>query len=111
MMRAVLEPLVDEPEEGVVLHRIENKTGIIGLMLYLTLFTFCSLRNCRKQFMFARLFMIYFLFANITASWYFQIDGIICICICTYLLGDDYYRSQILIRLDKNALFNHNTSL
>ena len=32
IMRAVLEPLVNEPEEGVVLHRIENKTGIIGLI-------------------------------------------------------------------------------
>ena len=32
MMRAVLEPLVDNPEEGVVLHRIENKIGIEGLI-------------------------------------------------------------------------------
>ena len=32
MMRAVLEPLVDNPEEGVVLHRIENKSGIMGLI-------------------------------------------------------------------------------
>ena len=31
-MRASLEPLVDEPEEGVVLHRIENKSGIMGLL-------------------------------------------------------------------------------
>lgn len=32
IMRAVLEPLVDTPEEGVVLHRIENKSGIAGLL-------------------------------------------------------------------------------
>ena len=32
VMRAVLEPLVNEPEEGVVLHRIENKSGIMGLI-------------------------------------------------------------------------------
>ena len=32
MLRAALEPLVDNPEEGVVLHRIENKTGIVGLI-------------------------------------------------------------------------------
>ncbi len=32
IMRAVLEPLVNEPEEGVVLHRIENKSGIVGLI-------------------------------------------------------------------------------
>lgn len=30
--RAVLEPLLDEPEEGVVLHRIINKTGVQGLL-------------------------------------------------------------------------------
>ena len=32
MMRAALEPLVNNPEEGVVLHRIENKSGIMGLL-------------------------------------------------------------------------------
>lgn len=32
MMRAVLEPLIDNPEEGIVLHRLEDKTGIIGLI-------------------------------------------------------------------------------
>ena len=32
MLRAALEPLVDNPEEGVVLHRVENKTGIVGLI-------------------------------------------------------------------------------
>ena len=32
LIRAVLEPLLDNPEEGVVLHRIINKSGIIGLL-------------------------------------------------------------------------------
>ena len=32
MLRASLEPLVDNPEEGVVLHRVENKSGITGLI-------------------------------------------------------------------------------
>ena len=32
MLRAALEPLVDNPEEGVVLHRINNKSGIMGLI-------------------------------------------------------------------------------
>ena len=31
-LRAVLEPLLDNPEKGVVLHRISNKNGIIGLL-------------------------------------------------------------------------------
>ena len=32
MMRAALEPLVNAPEEGVVLHRINNKSGIMSLI-------------------------------------------------------------------------------
>ncbi len=32
IMRGILEPLVNSPEEGVVLHRIENKSGIMGLI-------------------------------------------------------------------------------
>ena len=32
MVRAILEPLVDCPEEGVVLHRINNKSGVMGLI-------------------------------------------------------------------------------
>ena len=32
MLRATIEPLVNNPEEGVVLHRIENKSGIAGLL-------------------------------------------------------------------------------
>ncbi len=32
MMRASIEPLVDNPEEGVVLHRINNKSGIMSLI-------------------------------------------------------------------------------
>ncbi|MBR6127655.1 HAMP domain-containing histidine kinase [bacterium] len=32
IIRGVLEPLLDEPEEGVVLHRILNPSGVIGLL-------------------------------------------------------------------------------
>ena len=32
LIRAVLEPLLDNPETGVVLHRIANKSGIFGLI-------------------------------------------------------------------------------
>lgn len=32
LIRAALEPLLDEPEEGVVLHRIINRTGVQGLL-------------------------------------------------------------------------------
>lgn len=32
MIRAAMEPLLDNPEEGVVLHRIVNKSGILGLI-------------------------------------------------------------------------------
>ena len=32
LMRAVLEPLLDKPEAGVVLHRITNRDGVMGLI-------------------------------------------------------------------------------
>ena len=32
IIRAVLEPLLDNPEEGVVLHRIMDRTGVLGLL-------------------------------------------------------------------------------
>ena len=32
IIRGVLEPLLDEPEEGVVLHRIINRSGVLGLL-------------------------------------------------------------------------------
>ncbi len=32
LMRAVLEPLLDKPEAGVVLHRIINRDGVMGLI-------------------------------------------------------------------------------
>lgn len=32
IIRGVLEPLLDNPEEGVVLHRIINRSGVLGLL-------------------------------------------------------------------------------
>ena len=32
MVRAALEPLLDNPENGVVLHRIVNRNGLLGLI-------------------------------------------------------------------------------
>ena len=32
IIRGVLEPLLDNPEEGVVLYRINDKSGILGLL-------------------------------------------------------------------------------
>ena len=32
LIRAVLEPLLDKPEVGVVLHRIANRDGVMGLI-------------------------------------------------------------------------------
>ena len=32
IMRSILEPLLDNPEEGVVLHRISNKSGVLSLI-------------------------------------------------------------------------------
>ena len=46
IMRANLEPLLDNPEEGVVLHRIEDKSGIIGLLKRLDLSSIASYDFC-----------------------------------------------------------------
>ena len=32
LVRSALEPLLDNPESGVVLYRIENKNGLTGLL-------------------------------------------------------------------------------
>ena len=67
--------------------RMYADLGLVGLLLYLAIFIKTSLTKCDKNYMFARLFMIYMLFANIGADWYAKIDGILAICVCTYLLG------------------------
>lgn len=87
-------------------------TGLVGLFFYLAVFLLCSLRHCRKEYMFARLFMIYFLFANVTAAWYAKVDGVICICICVYLLGNDYYKCQnFKFRKSKNVRISYNPDI
>lgn len=69
--------------------RMYTDMGIVGLALFSILFIKTSLKKCCDKFVFARLFMIYMLFANIAGSWYAQMDGVICICICAYLLGNN----------------------
>ncbi|MCD7973428.1 MAG: hypothetical protein LUG18_12340 [Candidatus Azobacteroides sp.] len=60
-------------------------TGALGLILYLYLFGKILMQKVPSHIIFAKLFIIYQIFANIAASWYTH--DIICICICIYVLS------------------------
>ncbi|GEM_PF-1139649 len=67
-------------------------TGYIGLLLYFFLFLKSFFRRTNAQYFFAKLFMVYQLFANIAASWYTQ-DAVI-LCVAVYLLTISNYEAQ-----------------
>ncbi len=58
--------------------------GIIGLLLYGTIFYRSIKQKVLPKYMYAKLFIIYLMFANIAASWVFH-DTII-ICLSLYIL-------------------------
>jgi len=60
-------------------------TGWVGLLLYLFLFLRVARQKVPSVVMFAKLFVIYQIFANIAASWYTH--DVICICVCIYVLS------------------------
>jgi hypothetical protein len=70
---------------------IYAKLGAIGLVLYFAIFYKVLKQKVSKEFMYAKLFLIYMIFANIAASWIFH-DTII-ICICLYILESCYKKS------------------
>ncbi|WP_321479829.1 hypothetical protein [uncultured Bacteroides sp.] len=63
--------------------------GLLGLFLYFLLFVKILFQSISENNMFAKLFMIYMIPANIAADWYAKPDGIIIICICVYVLNMD----------------------
>ncbi|WP_321332327.1 O-antigen ligase family protein [uncultured Bacteroides sp.] len=87
-------------------------TGILGLFLYFLLFGKVFFQSVSEEFMFAKLFIIYQIPANIAASWYSTADNIIMICICIYILNTIYSRNYLLNRNDKSyEIYNSNTSI
>ena len=61
LIRSVLEPLLDTPEDGVVLQRIENKEGLQGLLKRLEFSEIESVDYSDKSagFKFAFLILLY----------------------------------------------------
>lgn len=58
--------------------------GISGILLYIIIFTRAAFQRVDKEYMYAKLFVIYLAMANVTASWVFQ--DVLPLCICLYVL-------------------------
>ena len=61
-------------------------TGWIGLFLYIMLFIKCCLIRMPEHLMYAKMFILFLLFANIAASWHAKEDCQIAMCISIYLM-------------------------
>ncbi|HCT9758124.1 TPA: hypothetical protein OUD47_005320, partial [Klebsiella pneumoniae] len=46
--------------------------GVIGLLLYLFVFVKAAFQKVDKQYIYAKLFIIYLAIANVTAAWVFE---------------------------------------
>ena len=82
-------------------------TGLVGLLLYLFLFLKVVREKVPSTIMFAKLFIIYQLFANIAASWYAH--DVIYICISIYLLS--IYRNNRSKTNQLNEIQHYHTNL
>lgn len=68
-------------------------TGWMGMGLYLVLFFKVSKQSVFSNIMFAKLFIIYQIFANVAASWYRH--DVILIALCMYLLSMNDIKKSI----------------
>lgn len=80
--------------------------GLIGLIVFIILHIRAIKQKVSPRFQWVRIYMIYMLFANISASWYFT-DGI-WYSIAIYILA---YYSKINQSKKDNEIFNTNSSL
>lgn len=71
--------------------------GVIGLVLYLFVFVKAAFQKVDKQYIYAKLFIIYLAIANVTAAWVFE--DVISLCICLYILEqyNIYIKEKTLI--------------
>lgn len=66
--------------------RMKVVTGYIGLVLWLILFVRCCFVRMPEHLMYAWMFMMFFLPANVMASWYATADFQFAMCISVYLM-------------------------
>jgi hypothetical protein len=83
-------------------------TGWVGLILYLFLFWKIFHRNVSPQVMFAKLFIVYQIGANIAASWYTH--DVITIAVCVYILSMDGIRRNYVKSL-RNEIYHRDTGV
>lgn len=69
--------------------RMKVTVGWVGLFIYLFLFIRLSVQKVRSEHMYAKLFVIYTIFANSMADWYVKPDHALALCICIYILSCD----------------------
>jgi hypothetical protein len=68
------------------------RLGLVGLLSYCLLFYKVVRQRVPARYMYAKLYMVYLIFANVAASWVFH-DTII-ICFCLYILEYCYQKEQ-----------------
>lgn len=79
---------------------IYTRFGLVGLFLYGLIFYRVIKQNVPKEYMYAKLFMIYLLIANISASWIFH--DVIEVCICLFIL--ESCNRKRLVSLNNNKI-------
>jgi len=85
--------------------------GLLGLFFYGLIFFRVIKQKVPQKYMYAKLFILYLIFANVAASWVFQ-DTIV-ICICLYILESCHENRQetFLFQYKRNEIFHRNTRI
>jgi len=85
--------------------------GLLGLVFYGLIFYRVIRQKIPEKYMFAKLFMLYLILANIAASWLFY-DSIV-ICISLYILEscNNNQKKNILKKKKYNEIFNRNPGI
>jgi hypothetical protein len=83
--------------------------GLLGLLLYGLILYKVIRQDVPPKYMYAKLFMLYILITNITASWIFH--DVIVISICLYILETNSKNSLILKKMRSHEIYHRNSSL
>jgi len=81
------------------------RVGWLGLLCYLLIFYRTIKQKVPPAFMYAKLFIIYMIFANIAASWVYH--DMIAICVCLFILEC----SNLEQKNEQNEILDRNTGI
>jgi hypothetical protein len=76
--------------EDVGYAAIYVRIGFIGLVFYGLIFYRVIRQKVPVKYMYAKLYMIYMLLANVAASWIYS--DVIAVCVCLYILECNHYK-------------------